>query len=63
MAQTLVFAIGAVTRIQLFSDHFTARLRRRGFPPFTLIAKVRDIFSLALIAVAEQLDRGKAASE
>ena len=54
MAQTLVFAMGPVTRIQLFSDHFTARGGRRGCLRLTVIAMVRELFSLALVELAEQ---------
>ena len=41
VAQALVFAIGAVTRIELFADHFTVRLQRRGFSPSAVVAGVR----------------------
>ena len=40
MAQALVFAMGPVTRIKLFSDHFTARCGRRGYLPLAVIADV-----------------------
>ena len=40
VVQALVFAIGAVTRIFLFADHFPARLRRRGHLPLAAVAEV-----------------------
>ena len=41
MVQALVFAIGAVTRIFLFADHFTARCGRRDHLPLAAVADVR----------------------
>ncbi len=41
VAQALVFAMWAVTRIELFADHFTARWQRRDHAPFAAIADVR----------------------
>ena len=41
MAQALVFAIGAVTRIELFADHLSVRLRRRGHLPLAAVVGVR----------------------
>ena len=41
MAQALVFAIGAVTRIELLADHFTVRCGRRGYSPLAAVANVR----------------------
>ena len=40
VAQALVFAIGAVTRIFMLADHFTVRLRRRGFSLLATVAVV-----------------------
>ena len=40
VAQALVFAIGAVTRIELFENHFTVRLRRREYLAFAAVAGV-----------------------
>ena len=41
VAQALVFAIGAVTRIIMLADHFTARYGRRGYLPLAVVASVR----------------------
>ena len=41
MVQALVFAIGAVTRIFLFADHFAVRCGRRGHLPLAAAAGVR----------------------
>ena len=54
MVQALVFAIGAVTRIFMYADHFTARLRRRGHSPLAAAADVRGRrFYLPLAAAAD----------
>ena len=41
VVRALVFAIGTVTRIDLLADHFTVRLRRRGFLPLAVIVDAR----------------------
>ena len=38
VAQALVFAMWAVTRIFMYADHFTARCERRGHLPLAVIA-------------------------
>ncbi len=40
VAQALVFAIGAVTRIFMLADHFTVRCGRRGYLPLAVVADV-----------------------
>ena len=53
MVQALVFAIGAVTRIEWFADHFTVRWRQRGHLPLAAVAGVRGKrYCLALTVVA-----------
>ena len=53
MAQALVFAIGAVTRIFLFAAHFTVRCGRRDYLPLAVVAGVRGKrYYLALAVVA-----------
>ena len=41
VAQALVFAIGAVTRIDQVAAHLTARWRRRGFLSLAIYAEAR----------------------
>ena len=50
VAQALVFAIGAVTRIELFADHFTARCGRRGYLP---LAAAADVIGSAVLLAAD----------
>ena len=58
MAQALVFAIGAVTRIFELAAHFTARCGRREYLPFAAFADVRGKqFYLAVAAVANVVCR------
>ena len=40
VVQALVFAMWAVTRIELFADHLIARLRRHGHLPLAMTAGV-----------------------